>query len=178
MFRSKNRRHFAFLAAIAAGALSASPQSRAQVVVVPPFNSNGVATFDPVIDTVQSGALLDAQATVSADRKYVTLTMRPQLSTVIAFFTFQFQGDPNQAFVGNPLPANGAANGGAVGGANSGTNIGAAKPKHRPLSTHATPAVGGGGGGGVQPAFQPGMPVLTEPLRENPLARTGMTRIE
>jgi general secretion pathway protein D len=35
--------------------------------------------------------LLDVQATVSADRKYVTLTLRPQLATLIALREFTFQ---------------------------------------------------------------------------------------
>ena len=51
--------------------------------------------------------LLDAQATVSADRKYVTLTMRPQNSALVALRDFTFQNGVNgQAFgfVGFPPP--------------------------------------------------------------------------
>ena len=55
--------------------------------------------FDPQISVVNSGALLDVSAVVSADRKYVTMTMRPQLSTVVAMNTFNFQN----GFVGIPV---------------------------------------------------------------------------
>src|SRR6266705_925508 len=51
----------------------------------------GAAIFEPEIDVVYSGAKLDAQATVSADRKYVTMTLRPQNSQLLALHSFQFQ---------------------------------------------------------------------------------------
>jgi type II secretory pathway component GspD/PulD (secretin) len=51
----------------------------------------GVASFAPTIDVVESGVVLDVQATVSADRKYVTLTLRPQLATLVALRDFTFQ---------------------------------------------------------------------------------------
>jgi len=41
---------------------------------------------------VSSGVLLDVQATVSADRKYVTLTLRPQLAQLLSLATFNVQG--------------------------------------------------------------------------------------
>ena len=70
-----------------------------------PVVGNNAGLFQPTIDTVQNGVLLDVAATVSADRKYVTLTLQPQLSTLIGFFTFQFQS-----------AASGAATAGAGGG--------------------------------------------------------------
>jgi hypothetical protein len=54
---------------------------------------------------VNSGAILDAQATVTADRKYVTMTLRPQNSQLLALHTFTFQTN-------GPLPA------GTIGGVN------------------------------------------------------------
>jgi len=39
--------------------------------------------FDPQIDVVSSGVILDIEGTVSADRRYVTLTARPSLARVI-----------------------------------------------------------------------------------------------
>jgi Flp pilus assembly secretin CpaC len=45
----------------------------------PVVGVNAIA-FDPEPEVVQSGVLLDVVATVSADRKYVTLTLRPTLS--------------------------------------------------------------------------------------------------
>jgi general secretion pathway protein D len=53
---------------------------------------NNTSSFEPTIDVVSSGVLLDVQATVSADRKYVTLTLRPQLAQLLNLFTFNFQG--------------------------------------------------------------------------------------
>jgi hypothetical protein len=61
--------------------------SNAQVVPVPFFNPNPIA-YDPKIDVVMDGAILDVQAVVSADRKYVTLTMQPQLSKVVSIEKF------------------------------------------------------------------------------------------
>jgi type II secretory pathway component GspD/PulD (secretin) len=40
------------------------------------------------VGIVQSGVLLDVQATVSSDRKYVTLTLRPTLSRLRALVAF------------------------------------------------------------------------------------------
>jgi len=54
------------------------------------FGNN--ALFEPQVDVVNSGVVMDAQATVSADRKYVTLTMRTQNSQLLSLQTFQFQG--------------------------------------------------------------------------------------
>ena len=47
--------------------------------------------FDPEVSVVQSGVLLDVQATVSSDRKYVTLTLRPTLARLVALVPFTFQ---------------------------------------------------------------------------------------
>jgi general secretion pathway protein D len=58
--------------------------------------------------------LLDVSATVSADRKYVTLTLRPQLASLLDLASFTFQNGTQAA--GN---ANGNANGfgfGVIGG--------------------------------------------------------------
>src|SRR5438477_2467523 len=66
----------------------------AQVV---PFFGGGTTAFDPQIGVVNSGVVDDVQAVVSADRKYVTLNMRPTLSTLIELrnFTFQQPGQVN-----------------------------------------------------------------------------------
>ncbi|MGH7215040.1 MAG: type II secretion system protein GspD, partial [Tepidisphaeraceae bacterium] len=53
-----------------------------------PVVAEGFGLFDPEVDILQSGVSLDVQATVSADRKYVTLTLRPTLSTLIALIPF------------------------------------------------------------------------------------------
>ena len=40
-------------------------------------------SYTPEISYVQSGAMLDVEATVSADRRYVTMTVRPQVTALI-----------------------------------------------------------------------------------------------
>ncbi|MDB5330413.1 MAG: hypothetical protein JWP03_1564 [Phycisphaerales bacterium] len=62
----------------------------------------GVATFAPQVSIVESGVLLDVTATVSADRKYVTLTLRPQLSTLLDLASFTFQTGAASGGVGLP----------------------------------------------------------------------------
>ena len=73
--------------------------------LTPVVGSNAVG-FNPTISTVQSGVLLDVQATVSADRKYVTLTLRPQLSNLLALvpFTITSLVTPVGTVVGNNNP--------------------------------------------------------------------------
>ncbi|HMB96513.1 MAG TPA: hypothetical protein VKK61_10780, partial [Tepidisphaeraceae bacterium] len=53
-----------------------------------PVVAAGSVAFDPTVGIVQSGVLLDVQATVSADRKYVTLTLRPILSRLRSLTNF------------------------------------------------------------------------------------------
>jgi general secretion pathway protein D len=69
--------------------------------LTPVVGSNAVG-FDPTISTVQSGVLLDVQATVSADRKYVTLTLRPQLSNLLALVPFAIGGSTITPTGNNP----------------------------------------------------------------------------
>lgn len=56
-----------------------------------PIVAQQAVAFNPTIGLVQSGVLLDVQATVSSDRKYVTLTLRPQLATLLDLLPFTFQ---------------------------------------------------------------------------------------
>jgi hypothetical protein len=58
-------------------------------VAVPFFNGASTA-FEPEISVVNSGEVLDAQAVVSNDRKYVTLNMRASSSQLLALRQFQF----------------------------------------------------------------------------------------
>jgi general secretion pathway protein D len=74
--------------------------TRAYVSDLQPVVGSNAVGFDPTISTVQSGVLLDVQATVSSDRKYVTLTLRPQLSNLLALVPFSIGGTtiiPDQA---------------------------------------------------------------------------------
>ena len=69
-------------------------QEQAYVSDLTPVVADNVASFDPTIDRVFTGAVLDVQATVSADRKYVTMTVRPGTASVVAIQNFQFQLTP------------------------------------------------------------------------------------
>jgi general secretion pathway protein D len=65
--------------------------TRAYVSNLTPVVSTGISAFAPTISQTQSGVVLDVQATVSADRKYVTLTLRPGLDTLLDLIPFTFQ---------------------------------------------------------------------------------------
>ncbi|HEV8607032.1 MAG TPA: hypothetical protein VGQ99_16950 [Tepidisphaeraceae bacterium] len=78
------------------------------------FNRGGVGLFNPIIDVVNTGNSLVVQPTVSADRKYVTLTGRYQNAQLVRIENFQFFGIANQ---GGPV-------GGAGGGAQQGQQPG------------------------------------------------------
>ncbi|MEZ0265020.1 MAG: type II secretion system protein GspD, partial [Phycisphaerae bacterium] len=66
---------------------------------------NNSSNFEPEVEIVESGVMLDVQATVSADRKYVTMTLRPQLAQLLNLFQFAFQS-------GSSAPAAGGGGGG------------------------------------------------------------------
>src|SRR5438067_820990 len=59
------------------------------------FNRGGVGLFNPIIDTVNTGDRLVVQPTVSADRKYVTLSGTYQNAQLIAIQTFPVFGIAN-----------------------------------------------------------------------------------
>jgi general secretion pathway protein D len=71
-----------------------------------PVVAQNAVAFNPDIDIVESGVLLDVQATVSSDRKYVTLTLQPQLQTLIDLLPFTFQSD-TAANTGTTVPVGG-----------------------------------------------------------------------
>ncbi len=51
-------------------------------------------SYEPEIGTVQSGVMIDMQALVSADQKYVTLTLKPQMSNLISMEHVRWSGAP------------------------------------------------------------------------------------
>lgn len=81
---------------------------------VRPFFPAGAGAFTPQIDVVNSGVLNDVEATVSPDRKYVTLGMRPSNAQLLALHEFAFGGIQVAGFVGGALP-NGVNAAGAFG---------------------------------------------------------------
>jgi hypothetical protein len=83
-----NVRH-RWIASTFAAVLLAPVAARGQVISQPVFGNN--AAFEPEIDVVSTGIVMDVQPTVSADRKYVTMNMRASNAQLLNLFTFQFQ---------------------------------------------------------------------------------------
>ncbi|MCH8851939.1 MAG: hypothetical protein IID41_04730 [Planctomycetes bacterium] len=59
-----------------------------------PIVASGAAAQAPIIQTLNTGAVLNVQATVSPDRRYVTMNIQPGVGRLIAMNTFQFSGGP------------------------------------------------------------------------------------
>ncbi|HEV8604362.1 MAG TPA: hypothetical protein VGQ99_03290 [Tepidisphaeraceae bacterium] len=71
-------------------------QQQAYVSDLEAVTGDGVGLFNPIIDTVQTGVRLVVQPTVSADRKYVTLSLQPQVSQLVRLDSFPVFGIANQ----------------------------------------------------------------------------------
>jgi len=71
-------------------------QQQAYVSDLEAVTGDGVGLFNPIIDTVQTGVRLVVQPTVSADRKYVTLSLQPQVSQLVSLANFPVFGLANQ----------------------------------------------------------------------------------
>src|SRR5262245_64894445 len=87
---------------------------------VPQFFGGGVLAYNPTISTVNSGAVFDATAVVSHDRKYVTIGGQAQQSNLIALRDFAVASGPAQGFVGGLNPGGGAIGGGGAGAGGGG----------------------------------------------------------
>src|SRR5512135_1721547 len=73
------------------------------------FFGGGVVAFNPEISTVSTGTMIDAQAVVSDDHKYVTLNMQAEQSSLLSLRTFQVAAvaqnvGPALGFVGGVNP--------------------------------------------------------------------------
>jgi general secretion pathway protein D len=94
------------------------------VVSVVPIASGLVVGFQPIIQTIPDGAVLTVRAVISADRRYVRLSVSPQFTNITDVFTFSFIGGgggigvAGNAGVGGGLGAIGA--GGQQGGQQAG----------------------------------------------------------
>lgn len=86
-----------------------------------PIIGRGATAFDPEISVVNSGEVLDAQAVVSGDMRYVTITTTAQSSRLIALRPFPVQAVSGTGFVGgtgNNAPAAPPPPGDGAGGTN------------------------------------------------------------
>lgn len=57
-----------------------------------PVVAQGAVAQAPVTQTIDSGAVLDVTATVTADRRYVTMTLRPGVTRLLDLQTIPFSG--------------------------------------------------------------------------------------
>ncbi|MDG1894330.1 MAG: hypothetical protein P8J37_05430 [Fuerstiella sp.] len=93
--------------------------TRPFVIGLIPVVGSGSVGFQPIIQPVSEGINLTVVAVISADRRFVRLSLAPQFNNIVDVFTFSF--------------ASGGAGGGAIGGGQQGGGGG---------------QFGGGGGGG------------------------------
>jgi hypothetical protein len=109
--------------AVTALLLCCAPSSRGQAFFAP-----GVSSFTPEIGTINTGIVHDVTATVSADRKYVTLGMRAQEAGLIAIREFTINNPPSAiagaGFVGGVLFDDRLTPSGAYGGVNGPVALG------------------------------------------------------
>jgi len=73
-----------------------------------PVAQTGAIAVAPVIGTIDSGAVLDVNATVTADKRYVTMTLRPGVTRLLDLQTFPFSGGAAGGGIGgggSALPA-------------------------------------------------------------------------
>jgi hypothetical protein len=57
-------------------------------------DKDGKTSYEPVVDVVNFGIIFDVQGTLSADRKNITLGLRPKLSTLVALRDVPFPNAP------------------------------------------------------------------------------------
>jgi general secretion pathway protein D len=72
--------------------------TQAYISDLEPVTDDNAVAFDPEISTVTTGSVLEVRPTVSADRRYVTMTLTPQITTLNGFLTVEggvAQPDPN-----------------------------------------------------------------------------------
>ncbi len=80
---------------------------QAYVSDLDPEISENVVAYDTTVDIIPTGSVLDVEAVISADRRYVTLTVRPYVSTLNGFSSYAViatTADPN---TGIPLTGEG-----------------------------------------------------------------------
>ena len=63
----------------------------AHAQALPPFFGGPITAFDVEVRIIDSGALLEAQAMVSNDQRYVTITAQPTNSALLALQQFRTQ---------------------------------------------------------------------------------------
>jgi general secretion pathway protein D len=80
--------------------------SQAYVSDLEPVIDDNAVTYDPTIGFVTTGSVLEVRATVSADRRYVTMTLQPQVTTLNSFDRYFVQVTETDAN-GDPISGTG-----------------------------------------------------------------------
>jgi len=80
---------------------------QAYVSDIEPIVSDNSVAFDPILSTVPTGTVLDVEATISADRRYVTLTVRPQVASLNGFSRYFTDVTTTDPVTGEPLTGDG-----------------------------------------------------------------------
>jgi beta-lactamase regulating signal transducer with metallopeptidase domain len=79
-------------------------QQRAYVADLKVNRLGDQISFDPVVQTVDDGFIFDVQGTISANRRYVTLTLRPRLMALQRIETVPFDKIPDDQKNIDPKP--------------------------------------------------------------------------
>lgn len=101
--------------------------SRPFVISLVPTVGNFSVGFTPIIANIPEGVSLTVSAVISADRRYVRLSVNPNFTNVTDVFTFSFQGGTSGGQQGQ-LGQQGGQQGGQLGqqgGGNFGNGVGA-----------------------------------------------------
>jgi hypothetical protein len=99
------------------------------------YNRGGVALYNPEIALAYTGVMLDARPVVSADRKYVTIGVRTEISRIVSMDTFPVAQGVVGGFVGGIAGGNLA--GGPTGGP-AGVDFNASSPVQIRFATLST----------------------------------------
>ncbi|MDY6912935.1 MAG: hypothetical protein SVT52_00520, partial [Planctomycetota bacterium] len=80
---------------------------RAYIADLEPVISDNETAYDPTLAYVPTGTVLDVEGTISGDLRYVTLTVRPQVATLIRFFTYFIDVTATDPATGEPIQGEG-----------------------------------------------------------------------
>jgi hypothetical protein len=112
-----------------------------------PFFRSGRVGYQPIIDTLNIGATMDVRAVVSADRRYVRITVTPEFDDIGQVTQFNFAGGGAQGTGGGGQGGGGQGGGGQGGGGQGGGGVGGGAGGG---GGQGGGGLGGGGGGGQQ----------------------------
>jgi hypothetical protein len=128
-----------------------------EVPPVLPFSRGGATGYQPIISTLPEGTNLSATAVVSADRRYVRVSVTPLFSGVGQVTTFNFAGGGAQGTGGMGGGGMGGMGGGMGGGGMGGMGGGGMGGMGGGMGGMGGGGMGGGGMGGGMGGMGGGM---------------------